>query len=354
MKILFVIAILAVAFASSISLYFLLATPLTSATTTLSGNEIAVDSLKFINVMKNNDGKYYYQSECTDDSGCKRDSDSYIQTGAWPVLAYAGLYQSTKNQQYLDKMNNEANNLMSACNGNEDECMWILVQMAKAYQISQNSQYLDFAKKLADRLLTNNNEKDAMMTGIEAREFALAYELTGDQKYLNEARSRLQKSKAAWNLSVDSYNDPIYSSGTFVLYRFACWTELAELEIAKASSDTKILANAVAFFDSANIPGNVRNLEQLSAIQPCIEALLNLNQQTGSAQYFDQAKATSQYVITYRWDSPLDIAKKYNGDGAYLFRFYAGDDLKTVTDTGYMIYLLSRMPNEQFEILSWR
>jgi hypothetical protein len=60
-----------------------------------------------------------------------------------------------------------------------------------------------------------------------------------------------------------------------------------------------------------------------------------------------------QYIITYRWDSPQSIAKKYNGDGAFLFELYTGENSKTVTETGFMIHLLSQMPNEKFDILRW-
>jgi hypothetical protein len=252
-------------------------------------------------------------------------------------------------------MNVEANDLINACNGNEDECMWILTQMIKAYKISNNPQYFNFAKSLGDRLLTNNEEKSAMMSGIEARELALLYELTNNQTYLNEANVRLEKSKAAWgDLSVDQYNEPIYSSGSFTLYRFACWTTLAEAEIARVSSDTKARSNVIDFLNLAKIESNYKTLDQLTALQPCVETLLSIYEQTGDVQYYNQAKTTMQYIITYRWDSSLSIAKKYNGDGAYLFNIYTGYDLKTVTDTGYMIYLLSKMPEEKFYILNWR
>jgi len=203
-------------------------------------------------------------------------------------------------------------------------------------------------------LMTNNENTGAMMTGIEAREFALLYEVTHDQKYLDEARARLEKSKVAWNESVDSYNAPAYSSGQFTFYTFSCWTELAETEIARASNDNQALTNAKNFFNSANIGNNYVEINQLSALQPCAETLLNLYQQTADIQYYNQARAIMQYIITYRWDSPSSIATKYNGDGGYLFELFTGNNTKTVTDTGYMIYLLSQMPNQQFEILSWR
>jgi hypothetical protein len=182
----------------------------------------------------------------------------------------------------------------------------------------------------------------------------LLYELTNDQKYLNEAKVRLGESKVAWNESVDNFNTPVYSSGPFALYRFACWTELGEAEIARASNDREALQNVISFFNSADIGSKYEKLDQLTAIQPCISSLLNLYEQTGNTTYYAEAKGAMQYIVTYRWDSPLPQATKYNGDGGFLFELYTGENTKTTTDTGYMISLLSQMPSEQFKIISWR
>lgn len=358
MKILFAASILIVAFVAAFTLYLFFKTPATTATTTLTANEIAIDSLNFLVEMKRTGGRYNYSMNCTDGIGCVSNGDSYTQTGAWAVLAYAGLYQSTSDSQYLQKMNREAIDLINSCSGREDECMWVLTQIIRAYQVSKNPTYLNFAQTLGDRLIANGNKSqtlDTMIAGIEARELALLYEQTNDQKYLNEARVRLERSKSDWgNLQIDPFNEAVYSSSSFTLYRASCWTELGEAEIAKAANDSQARSNVIDFFANANITGNWRSLAQLTAIQPCIETLLNLYQQTGDTQYFGQAKAGMQYIITYRWDSPLQIATKYSGDGGFLFRLYTGDDEKTTTDTAYMIYLLSQMPNENFAILSWK
>lgn len=355
MRILVLVAVVIIAFASALTLYLFFNSTPSAATVTLTSNEIAVDSLNFLTKMKRTDGKYDYSMNCTDAAGCVKNGDSYTQTGAWAVLTYAGLYKTTGDSQYLQRMNGEATDLMNSCSGKEDECMWVLVQMIRAYNITKNQQYLTFVKSMADRLMTNHDEENSsMLTGIESRQFALVYEITGDQKYLSEANARLAKSKAAWNSAIDSFNAPIYNSSSFIFYRYACWTELAESKIALVSGDNQAKANVINFLKSANFESNYKTMEHLSTLQPCIETLLNAYQQTGDKQYFDQAKFLMQYIVTYRWDSPISVATKYNGDGAFLFEWFTGDNVKTVTDTGYMIYLLSQMPNEQFEILNWR
>jgi uncharacterized protein YyaL (SSP411 family) len=356
MKNLVPVAIVLVGFVAAAVIYLLYANMLTlprEEIKKMNSLEIAKSSLKFLNDMKRSDGRYDYSTNCNDTSGCTKTGEVYTQSGAWAVLAYAGLYDATGDQQYLQKMESEAGDLISACNGKEDECMWVLVQMINAYKTSHNPDYLAFVKNLGDRLLSNNENKDAMMSGIEAREFAMLYELTNDQKYLDAARARLEKSKAAWDTAVDEYNVPVYSSGSFTMYRFACWTEVGEVEIARVANDSQARANVANFFNSADIENNFRTIDQLSALQPCADGLLKLYAQSGEQKYYDQAKAIMQYIITYRWDSPQSIAKKYNGDGAFLFELYNGENTKTVTETGYMIFLLSQMPSEQFNILKW-
>jgi len=351
------LAIVLVGFAAAAVIYLLYSGMLTlpgEEIKKMNSLEIAKSSLKFLDDMKRSDGRYAYSANCQDNSGCTKTGEVYTQSGAWAVLAYSSLYKATGNQQYLQKMESDADDLIDACDGNEEECMWILAQMIKAYQTSQNADYLAFVKNLGDRLLAHDDEKDVMLSGIEAREFALLYELTGEQKYLNAAKARLEKSKAAWKETPEDNNLVVYSNGQFNLYRFACWTELGEVEIARVANDNQALANVINFVSSAKLDQNYRNLEILTAIHPCTETLLSLYKQTADEQYYDQAKTLMQYVVTYRWDSPLLISTKYNGDGAYLFDLYTGDNLKTVTDSGYMIYLLSQMPNDQFQILNWR
>lgn len=353
MRIVFVAAIIIIAFVAAFTLYFFFSASQTTATMTLSGNGIATKSLNFFNEMRQSDGTYDYSMNCTDSKGCIDNQDYYQQTGAWPMLAYAGLYESAGNQQYLQQLNTEANNLMNSCNGTESSCTLVLVQMIEAYKLTKNPQYFSFITSLGNILLSDNSRTDVMSAGIEAREFALLYELTKNQTYLNEAYARLAKSKAAWNVSVDEVNQPALKTPTYTLYRFACWTELAESEIARVNQDTQAQQNVISFLDSANITTQFRRMRQLTAIQPCIETFQNIYQLTGDSKYLDQAKTSMQYIVTYRWDPNIQIAKKYNGDGGYLIDLYNGNNLKTVTDAGYMIYLLSKMPNEQFTILRW-
>jgi len=52
-------------------------------------------------------------------------------------------------------------------------------------------------------------------------------------------------------------------------------------------------------------------------------------------------------------------ALSFTQTGAWVVLAYDGlytatSNLKTTTDTGYMIYLLSQIPNERFEIIPWR
>src|SRR3990170_6045542 len=90
-------------------------------TVKMGSTEIAKSSLSFVTSLKRTDGKYYYSMNCTDAAGCRRNAESYTQSGAWTVLAYSGLYDATHDQQYLQKIDSEANDLMKACEGKDAE-----------------------------------------------------------------------------------------------------------------------------------------------------------------------------------------------------------------------------------------
>lgn len=353
MKSLFVLVIALVAFTAAFLLYFLFsfsfqiksanAQPLL-----LNSTDIALRSLLFVQNFKRTDGLYDYSYDCAN-SSCTMDQTYTDETNAWPILAYAGLYQSTGNSAYLSVMNGDLSNLEKYCTGSS--CMEFIAQLVKAYKISGNPEFLTFAKKMGDVLLSNNNETGIMIKGVEAQEFALLYEATSDQKYLNEAQFRLAESKADWGTGEDT--DVVFSSGNFSYYRYACWTELGQFEIAKATNNSTMMQDVQNFFVSANFASSYVNIEYLSALQPCVETLLLLHNQTGNIQYYNEAKTVMQYTVTYRWDAPFDIAKKYNGDGGYLYEFFSSNNTKSITDASYMIYLLTSMPNENFNIVKW-
>lgn len=357
MKLLLVVAVVLIAFASAFTLYFLFNTKTSTAVMTLSSSEIATQSSLFLDSLRKDNGEYFVIKNCEENStykGCVTTNVfSDTKANAWPLIAYTSLYKIAGNSTYLQKAQKDMQILSNYCSSNQN-CIWILVQMLEYQKVSGDKQYSSLIANLGQQLLTNSQNNSTMLLGIEARELAMLYEMNGQQQYLDQAKIRLQESKNLWqNNSADQLQAWLYTDSGQQFYGFACWTELAEIEIYQASHDSSYLTNAMSFFDAANVDKHSRTIEQLVALQPCIDSLLKLNSITGNSKYFSEAENASQYVITYRWDPNIPIAEKYNGDGGFLWQLYQNTNTKDVTDTSYMIYLLSQMPNQQFYILRW-
>jgi len=344
--------VVAIVLVAAVALIFYQYKNANTQTTKLTGLEIAKISYGLFDKMRRPNGWYYYYERCKEDGNfweCRIDSDSYPQTNAWVMLANLGLYDQTGEQKYLDNANNEMSILMNNCKdaGNTD-CLWVLVQMAKLQKTTGNTNYLEKIKNFADKLMEVKTEKGSMMKGIEAREFAVVYGLTGNEKYLNESLSRLKETEEY--LASDQV---IYTINGLQAKQYSCIKEIAEMEIYKVTADKIHLNNVKAFFDAADAGSHGKSFYSLPAIQPCIEVLFSLYKETGDVKYWEQAYNITQYMITYRWDPPLEEAKKYNGDGAFLFDIYEYNNTKTLTDTGYAVYLLSMMKDTEFQIVRW-
>jgi len=319
----------------------------------LTGLEIANMSYGFFDKMRRSNEWYNYSQTCKEEfplTNCKIDSNSYPQTNAWVMLANLGLYDATKEQRHLNNAKYEMNVLLNNCKNPDDiYCLWVLVQMSELYKRAKDPDYLDKIQNFADKLLEIKTEEGVMMKGIETREFAVAFSLTGDQKYLDESLNRLKTAEEYLKSE-----GVLYVVNDLQVRDFVCSVELAKLELYKVTEDEKYLNDVKTFFDSADVGTHGEDLYQLTVIQPCIESLLTLYFETGDVKYWNQALNLTYYMITYRWDSPLNMAKKYNGDGGFLFQTYQNENMKTVTDTGYAIYLLSIMKDAKFEIVKWR
>jgi len=324
----------------------------------MSGAEIAESSAAFLDAMRREDEQYFYAVDCDENANQK---DCVLvafypnDTNGWPLIAYSGLYEATGNNAYLQKARTDSQILFRKCSIRPEICLWTLVQIMEYQRVTGDQDFAQLISSLGPNLLAESEKNSTMLLGIEARELAMLYQLSGREEYLNEAKQRLQESKNLWQENgPDKYQTSLYAVDGFKFYSHSCWTELAEIQIYEASRDQTYLQNAVRFFDSAKVDNYARKIEQLVALQPCIEALLKLAAITGNEKYRTQAISVSQYIVTYRWDPDIPIAMKYNGDGGYMNKVYSFHNAKILPDASYMIYLLTRMKDVQFEILPWR
>lgn len=356
MKVLLITAILVVAFASALTLYFLLNTPKTNAVMTLTGNEIATQSASFLDGLRTGN-HYFFSKSCVQNAsynGCLIYDFSVNASNAWPLYAYTALYKNTGNAAYLQKAQNEMGIISNDCTADTNSCLWILVQMIYYQQTTGDKQYSGLISNLGSRLLTTSETNDTMLLGIESRELAMLYEMNGQKEYLDQSVLRMQESKSLWSITgADSSESLLYTENGLQFYSYACWTELAEIELYKATNSSAYLQNTENFFNSANIDKHSRMIEFLVALQPCVDSLQQLSSLTGTQSFSAQAVNASQYIITYRWDPNLQIAKKYNGDSGFVSDVYGYQNNKFLNDASYMIYLLTQMKNNQFQILEW-
>jgi hypothetical protein len=353
-----VLLMAATAIAALLIFYFMEKPQVTnpSPVMTLSGNEIAVQSSGFIDSLRTDD-EYYFIKECvenTTEKDCAIYDFDMNHSNAWPLYAYTSLYKTTGDSSYLLKAKDDIQTLSNYCSLNPDDCLWILVQMIEYQKSINDTKYSSLITDLGQHLLTTSENNSTMLLGIESRELALFYGMNGESKYMDEAKLRLEESKNLWsNTGPDEHQALLYIDNGFSFYGYSCWSELAGIELYQATKNQTYLHNAVNFFDAANLDQHTTKIDQLVALQPCVESLLKLSSITGDQKYRNQAINISQYIVTYRWDPDIQIATKYNGDGGFLSRVYMYDNWKIIPDTSYMIYLLTQMKDVQFQILEW-
>lgn len=246
-------------------------------------------------------------------------------TNMWTALARLGYYQEfSRSPQSLAQAEKDAQIMISDCQANLDSCLATVYPLALLYQETQRSVYQDFLNQLGQRLLVKSYGQDVMALATQARQLAKLYELFGNQDYLKTARQRLAHAQ----LTAQAHQHR-YQRGEDE----ACYIALAQTEIGKVGNDPKLLSSAQAFFqnqDYYQIP------EQMTLIQPCIEAAFLLGQAIGEPTIILQGNQLLEKYVSSRWD----------GQGG----FFQGPDKNQVnlTDTAYMIYLLGFEPNKQY------
>jgi len=307
----------------------------------MTGLEIARQTSDYIDTQITKDGIYSYSSHCEPE--CPQGfSGAFHTTNAWTSLANTGLFAATSDKSYLKNAKRDADVLIDWCGDKTDECLWVLVQIVELYKATDDVKYLNFLTNAGDVLLETPVFEHGMISAIESRELALLYELTGDTKYLDESLVRLDKSK-----SLAESSQTLYAFEDFLVHDTVCWNVLAESELYAVTQDNKHLENVNLFFTKSNVKTYANQLIFLSNIQPCIESLLTLYDATGDVKYKEDAIAMAEYVVTNTWDS--SESKKNYGEGAFLME--SGSTVNSLTDSGYMVYLLSKLKSEKFRIL---
>ncbi|MFH1788408.1 MAG: hypothetical protein ABH834_03400 [Candidatus Altiarchaeota archaeon] len=337
---------------------------------TLSGLDIAVETLHLIDDMRNPDGSYEVFLAC-DSGGCRPQGSTLRQGGGWAVLAYASLFEVTGDERYLQRLRSEMDDLMKTCPTDDVvDCIFMGVQVERAYNLTGEKKYLAYFENV-DRVRVFYLP-DVMMKSILARELAIK------AKYVNDTIPHdslyvLEKAEQAHNASTNilySKNDVSWKMG-------GCWLQLARLELYALTRDdesiqgrrwynrvmnsTRLISEVRFFFDSMDFSEEAQNpiLNTVSSMDylSCVDSLKWLSELTGEEKYSQDASVLLDSFLNSRWDS--SITRKYDGDNTFMASgcirnpdgvITCHSNAKFFSDNMYALHLFARHADKTFTL----
>ena len=324
-----------------------------TTTIQITGLEAAVGASSFIESLSAGDGRYYFSKSCSMlNASCmhsKRPGDIVPQTSAWASLGFVGLYRaSNKDDGYITNAILAADNMISACKAdNSTNCDWSLVQLNAVYKETGKTEYEEFILERTaslPQLSPPSKIRSPMIQAIEAREYAIAYSLSGSEKYKEYFENSISAAEdASWRTGV-----LLFREGNLDVHGDDCWIQVAKLEAHTAFGDSQYLTQVHDFFDNAKISTHMSAFPITTQLFPCVEGLSLLSKITGDKKYADEASKIKMYILINYWDPSKN--PKYDGDGSFVSTpcvsnvtgtFCFSENVKTNTDNSYIIYLLA-------------
>ncbi len=307
---------------------------------TFTAKQIADATVSYLDKQRRPDGFYdfvaHFQDTCknpTDPSSCLFGANnSFEEANMWTMLGYLGYYQNfDKNPQNLSKAVADADSLAAHCREKSNLCLATLTQFSELYKETKNEAYKELLSQLGNLLLNETKTSEMMTLGIHAREFAQLYEIWGDPRFLEASQQRIKTMQAASNKFVEKNgkdND-------------ACYLIAAKYEVSKATNDTDTKQEIKKFF-LENREETVST--QMTFIQPCIETAIHFGRDTHDDFMTKTGDALLTKYVQERWDGP-GLQRKYQEGG---FLMDKERSIVNVTDTGYMLYILSLRPEKTY------
>lgn len=310
-------------------------------TKTYAAKEIADSTITFLNNQLRPDGFYnfelYQTNVCTKQSnasGCIAGDKNVIEiVNMWTILGRLGYYRSfSRNPTDLTPAKTDADMLISYCQDDPKKCFGATVSFAELWTETNENKYKQFLDRLGESLLTLNSN-DLMTLGIQTRALGRMYALTHDTRYLDLAKQKLTE---LTNTSLEYKTQNGKED-------FLCYVLLAKSEIGQSANDQTILKET-----STVLSNNEETVvsKQLTLIQPCIETAFNLAKYTNDQMMKNKAVQLLKQYVSERWDGP-GLGRSYGLGG-----FAATIDPRfiNITDTGYMLYLLSLEQDLSYDV----
>ncbi|MFH1789296.1 MAG: hypothetical protein ABH834_07945 [Candidatus Altiarchaeota archaeon] len=342
-----------------------------SAALQVSGLDVAVKTIPFLETMPEKDGLIVYSKHC-ENKECTPLTQAYPQSRAWVVLAYTQLYEATGDQQYLTKAEDAMEKLLINCPPDSGaDCQYIGVQAEKLYTLTSDERYLEYLKGLDEKLIPRGGGDD-MLKAIAARELALAY-----KHGIYNKPVQLVGALKMLTLDIDG-GDTLLEYEGIELKRHSCWSQLAWIEFYKALDardddevvlsgmtvakiKPQVLKQPETFFKTINFEtlSSTPNIYvlTLTELEPCAEGLIDMYEITGDEDYRNRALAFLNGLLDRHWDAEYSV--KYVGDNSFTAQGCRASNEgehtcyrnnKILTDNAYATYLYARVKDEKFTV----
>ncbi len=303
----------------------------------------AAEIYAYIQTQRREDGFYDYASNCGD--GCPFVGAVFKNANTWPTYAAVGMYQATGDDGYLADARRDADKMIEWCAEDQKECVRVTYQVNELYKETKDERYADFVKSEADVLIDPVNQEFIgtdmpMLLAIDSLQLAQVYEMTNDEKYLDAAVSKLTSADS--NMEKEMI---LYAVDDRVLKTYACWPELASIEIYKATGDRAYLDRVVDFIDDLRIADNVHQMWYMTDVQPCMDLYVQLGSITGDGKYTLGALSIMNHILDNYWDSKAN--PKVSGGGSIKSTKDQNDS--GITDSAYMVWLLAKISAMKME-----
>lgn len=307
-------------------------------TSSISAKDIADSTNSFLNTNRRSDGFYNFDAfqtiTCTKDPntpGCANNKPNMAQVvNLWTMLGRIGYFRVfSQNSADLAQAEADAQALMNYCKTDPGSCYVATASFDELYKETNNTIYKTFMQQIGAGLLQNNASDDPMILGMQARALARLYALTKDKRYADLANKKLPELQAvAKAYTADAGRND-----------FLCYTVLGQVELGKATNNSALLLQATQSLKNYT---NANVVPQLTFIDPCIEAAFILG--GTDTQMQTQGETLLKEYVEKSWDGPK-LGRVYQNGG-----FAMGSDRRYVnmTDTAYMLYLLSFAPGQTY------
>lgn len=345
----------------------------------VTARDISDELTRFLKSLRQGDN-FYLSIECQQKGACEPTGENLLQTAAWQILGAAGMAKLGKRDEarehldfYLGRWTDKADLATE---------FFSIHQLYYAYLATGKPDLLGwFSGRLHSYLAQLESTwsrgetgpfEDSFLTATASRQFAQGaaalknpeqLKFLVDQKQFPGGDAEVQRHLAGFldvsrrlidraETLLPATSAELLIDGTGIEL-FRCWIPWARLSLYDATGNAADLEPVLTFLQQAHFssrdPAQV-NASPLQAILPCLEVLIRLRNR--SEQFQRDYRYLMENFLLKSWDSRQDPV--CNGDGGF-FAVVKDTRLceintKDASDNSWILYLLSHIADESFEI----